>query len=212
MSRGSNHAAPLSGVKPRAMNGSQNRASSAATQKSAASAMWKPSPAAQPRTTATMGTCVSSINGISLLALFGSRRCVLPTRGLRSDLALLAIRSDAGAEVGAVGVDADDAHRFVDACGGQVVDHRVEHHVVDRISLVGAVQRQLQYGTLLFGPQARHTGVAHGTQRSANRADTAVSSSVRSLDPPVGSGRRTGPCSRLGSRMLACPGAVTSSR
>ncbi len=42
--RGSSHVAPLSGVKPRSPNGSQKRASSAATVKSAASAIWKPMP------------------------------------------------------------------------------------------------------------------------------------------------------------------------
>ena len=47
-SRGSSQVAPLSGVKPRALKGSQNRASSAATVKSAASANWNPMPAAQP--------------------------------------------------------------------------------------------------------------------------------------------------------------------
>ena len=74
ISLGSSQAAPLSGVKPRDMNGSQNRASPAAMQKSDAIAMWKPRPVAQPRTTATMGTWVSSIRGMSRFALLGSRR------------------------------------------------------------------------------------------------------------------------------------------
>ena len=56
---GSSHVAPLSGVKPRSTNGSQKRASSAATVKSAASASWNPMPAAQPRTVHTTGTCTS---------------------------------------------------------------------------------------------------------------------------------------------------------
>jgi hypothetical protein len=46
----SSQVAPLSALKPRSMNGSQKHADSAAIVKSAASASWKPSPAAQPRT------------------------------------------------------------------------------------------------------------------------------------------------------------------
>ena len=57
--RGSSQVAPLSGVKPRSVNGSQNRASSAAIVKSAASASWNPMPAAHPRTSHTTGTCTS---------------------------------------------------------------------------------------------------------------------------------------------------------
>ncbi len=69
--RGSSQVAPLSGVKPRSVNGSQNVASVAATVKSAASASWKPMPAAQPCTRHTTGVCTSSISGISRWASDG---------------------------------------------------------------------------------------------------------------------------------------------
>ncbi len=162
MSRGSSQAAPLSGVKPRAMNGSQNRASSAATQKSEAIAMWNPRPAVQPRTTDTMGTCVSSINGMSRLALFGSRRCVLPTLGLRSERVLLAIRSDPAQKSGpsaSIRMTRTDSSM---PAAARWRDHRVEHHVVDRVPAVGTVERQVQDRALLFGAKAGHAVVAHG--------------------------------------------------
>ena len=53
--RGSSQVAPLSALKPRSRNGSQKRPYSVAIVKSAASASWKPSPAAQPRTAQTTG-------------------------------------------------------------------------------------------------------------------------------------------------------------
>ena len=84
--------APLSGVKPRATNGSQKVASSAATVTSAATASWNPSPAAQPRTTQTTGTCAEVISPISRWAVCGTRRWMLPARG-RSSPALRATMS-----------------------------------------------------------------------------------------------------------------------
>ena len=92
--RGSIHEVPLSGVKPLPTNGAQNRASSAATVKSEASARFSPMPAAHPLTTLTIGTWVRSMRGMRRLAWAGRRRWMLPTRGLDPPAALRATMSN----------------------------------------------------------------------------------------------------------------------
>ena len=47
---------------------------------------------------------------------------------------------------------------------------------------------------------------------SAKSEAMALRTPVRSVDPPGGSGRTTGPCSRLGRRTVAWPGVVISPR
>src|SRR6266540_6392851 len=93
-SRGSSHVPPLSGVKPRRANGSQNRASRAATQKSAATARWKPMPAAHPRTAQTTGTWTEHSSGTNRCACTGSRSWMLQTRGRASAGSLRLTRSN----------------------------------------------------------------------------------------------------------------------
>ena len=80
-SRGSSQVPALSGVKPRSANGSQNRASDAATVKSLARARWNPMPAAQPCTRHTTGTWTDSTSGTRRWASDGTRRWIDPTRG-----------------------------------------------------------------------------------------------------------------------------------
>ena len=85
--------APLSGVKPRWRNGSQNRADSAAIVKSAASASWNPMPAAQPRTAHTTGSWISVSRAMSRCAWTGVRRWIEPVRGRVPSPAFLATQS-----------------------------------------------------------------------------------------------------------------------
>ena len=74
ISRGSIQDAPLSGVNPRAMKGSQKVAFSAAIVKSAARAIWQPSPAAHPRTLQTIGSWRVVMTSIRRWAWIAVRR------------------------------------------------------------------------------------------------------------------------------------------
>ena len=80
---------PLSGVKPRSENGSQMRASSATTEKSEAATTCSPIPAIHPRAPQTIGVCTVAMSGMRRWACEGSRRWMLPARGLTSPRAAL---------------------------------------------------------------------------------------------------------------------------
>ena len=218
--RGSSHVAPLSGVKPRAANGSQNRASSAATVKSAASASWSPMPggpaphartrpapaprasagsAGGPATAAGAGCCRRAGARVAGRRVAG-RRCRTPPQKW----------SPAPASTIA-------AHRLV-APGG--VDRRRSAPPPSRrrsrcaSSGRSSVEAQHARRRATIAARRRRTSVPALVRSlpSANRAAMASSAPCRSVAPPGGSGRRTGPCSRLGSRIVAWPGVVTSPR
>ena len=75
------------------------------------------------------------------------------------------------------------------------VDHRGHHRVGERVALVGTVEVQAQHAVVVRDFEVDH--------RVANSALIAARACSRFFAPPGGSGRRTGPCSRLGSRIVA---------
>src|SRR5262249_41052426 len=100
------------------------------------------------------------------------------------------------------------ARRFDD------LDEGVHHLVGECVAAVGPVEAHAEHGAVVLGDQTRwgRGVVLHAPSSAANRATSASKASWHVAAPPGGSGSRTGPCSRLGSRIVACPGVVISPR
>ena len=205
--RGISQVPPLSGVNPRAVNGSQKRASSAATQKSAATARCNPIPATRPRAAATTGTCTAQRVATRRWAWAGSRRWMLPARG-RLAAALAGGEVETGAEVRAGAGQHDGPHRLVGVRGLQLGDQRAGQVVVEGVASPGPVEGEAQHRAVVLDAEpavGRH-------DRSAKRSAQRHQGAWRSVARPGGSGSRTGPWSRLGRRIVARPGSSTSPR
>ena len=207
--RGSSQVAPLSGVKPRSANGSQKRASSAATVKSAASARWRPMPAAQPAHRADhrdlhVEQRAGSAGGPATAA--GAGCC--PTRGLR--VAAGALRATMSAPPQKC--SPAPASRMTRTASSRParstasIEPRTSSRRRSRCACRARSSAQRQHPGVERDVEARRPTrrslIGVRTRRRSRRARPA-----RSRAPPGGSGRRTGPCSRLGSRIVACPGS-----
>ena len=172
--RGNSHAAPVSGVKPKLVNGSQRRASSATTAKSDASAMLSPSPTAHPRTTETTGVCVSSNVGIRRLTCHRMRRWIDPTRG-RSTSSERATGSrrqiEARAEVLAGTGEDDDPDALVASRRLDRVRERGDDLVGQRVASLRPVETSGQDTITVLDDEARPA-----------RRDTASPADVRQHD------------------------------
>src|SRR4051794_12144722 len=101
----------------------------------------------------------------------------------------------------------DDAHRLVATGGVDGVRDGRDHVVVKGVALGRLVDVDAQ--STGRGRDAQMLGRAHDR---SNLAAIASSAPWRSVAPPGGSGNRTGPRSRLGRRIVACPGVVSSPR
>ena len=211
--RGSNQVAPLSGVKPRSVNGSQNVASAAAIVKSAASASWKPmpgGPAAHLAHDRHLHARASS--GISRCAWSGSRRWMLPARGRRLGSALRATMSAPPQKWSPAPSSTITRTPSSVPAALERVDQAHHHRFVDRVALVGPVEGEVEHVVVECDDETVGAGTGEVGHRRENSAEIASSALCRSRAPPGGSGRRTAPCSRLGSRIVAVPGVVTSPR
>ena len=184
-SRGSSQVAPLSGVKPRLTKGSQNRLSSAATVKSEARAIWHPSPAAQPCTAHTTGSCISKSRAMMRCAWSGVRRCTLPVRGF-SPVRVAGHPVGAGAEVVAGAREHDDPQRVVGRRGLEGLDDAPDRRHVERALALGPVDDDAQHA-LVGLDHARRRSHARVTRRSPP-ASTLTAAAYVSL--PAGRIRR----------------------
>ena len=162
---------------------------------------------------------------MSRCAWVGSRRWMLPVRGFGVAGARCARRCRRRAQKWSPRPSSSDrralARRLPAASSVPISPSIIV--VVDRVALLlGAVEAssRQQRGA---GLTSLHLGADRSTPRSRTRcgvpahrrlnsAAIASSAPCRSVAPPGGSGSRTGPCSRLGSRIVACPGVVASPR
>src|SRR6185437_4348222 len=115
-----------------------------------------------------------------------------------------------GTEVRSSAAEDDHPYRLVLVGLDQNADHGVEHLGVDGVALVRPVELDREDAVVQLDFQPLRASV--GRHWSAKPWATASSAPWRSVAPPGGSGSRTRPYLRLGSRTVACPGAVVSPR
>jgi len=124
----------------------------------------------------------------------------------------------APAEVVAGRGDVDDPHTLVASGRVHRLDEAGHHGVVDGVALGGTVEPEPEHRVAHLDRQAVDGTVGLVGHRSgaavpsAKSEAMALSAPSRSVAPPGGSGSTTGPCSRLGSRMVAWPGVVITPR
>ncbi len=100
--------------------------------------------------------------------------------------------------------DQDHAHRLVATRLVDRIDARRDHVVGERIALVGTIEGDAQHTVVEQHVEAVDALISRVVAHlRENSALIAVSAPSRSVAPPGTSGRRTPPCSRLGSRMVA---------
>ena len=177
-----------------------------------------PSPAAQPRTAHDDGACVASINGISRCACAGSRRWMLPDAWPR------VVRRRCGRRCRTRSRSRRPRRR----AGWRGRDSSL----LARLELRRSARRRHRRRRWRCASRAgRGRGAARRRRatidesvgryacrrRSVTRRSNAVGDRPRAQPagrsaPPGGSGSRTAPCSRLGSRIVAWPGVVISPR
>ena len=168
-------------------------------------------PAAKPRTLHTTGTCTSSSSGMRWCACSGQPPLDASGARLRGVGVRAVARHDVGAaaEVLAGAVEQDHAHAVVGRRDGERVDEPVHHHFVDRVALLGPIERDAQHRRRRARSRARRPALYAASLIAARTPPR--SPRARPADrvaPPGGSGSRTAPCARLGSRIVAWPGVV----
>ncbi len=122
---------------------------------------------------------------------------MLPTRGLPPFL-VARDEVEPGAEVLTVAGEQDGADRFVAPGEIDRVDRGVHHRVVDRVALLRTRQAQREHPRVERERRAREP-----TRSRSSARERVADGDQRGLEvagPPGGSGRRTGPWSRLGQQ------------
>ena len=203
--RGSNQVAPLSGVNPRCANGSHKRVARR-DREVGGEREREPDARRAPAHLAHDRHLHLEEERDQVMRL--RRQPALDAAGarLRRVRVSAVARHDVGAaaEVLAGAVEQDDAHPIVGRGDGERVDEPFHHHVVDRVALVGPVERDAQHA--LVDPD-REPGDGRSSPEPSviaeNSTEMASSAPCRSRAPPGGSGSRTAPRSRLGSRIVA---------
>ena len=154
--------APLSGVKPRGQNGSQNRADSEAMVKSAASASWKPRPAGPTPDGTDDGDLDRRDDVHEPMGL--ERGAALEVADAGSLAAAVAGHHvGTGAEVRTARRDEDRSHRIVERHGLERDDHLAHVEWGQRVLGRGPIEDQVQDGAGGLDANGRGRLVGHET-------------------------------------------------